>query len=121
MRIRTLAVLAIVGAAVTALMSAPASAQRGIILPGETVVYRENNLPGYQLVQRNCGLCHSAEYAASQPPALPRSYWDATVKKMKKPFGATFPDEDVPAMVDYLVKTYGTERSGAKPAGFQAP
>ena len=30
---------------------------------------------------------------------------------MKKPFGAQFPDEDVPAMVDYLVKTYGAERA----------
>jgi sulfite dehydrogenase len=34
---------------------------------------------------------------------------------MKKPFGATFPDADVPAMVDYLVKTYGAERSTAPP------
>lgn len=29
---------------------------------------------------------------------------------MKKPFGAPFPDQDIPAMVDYLVKTYGAER-----------
>ena len=119
MRIRTLAVLAIVGAAAAASLSAPAFAQRAITLPGETVVYRANNLPGYQLVQRHCVLCHSAEYVASQPPASPRTYWEATVKKMKKPFGATFPDEDVPALVDYLAKTYGAERSGdAKPAGF---
>ena len=96
--------------AIAALMSASAAGQRPVVLPGEKTVYRESSLPGYQLVQRNCVLCHSAEYVASQPPALPRSYWEATVKKMKKPFGATFPDEDVAAMVDYLVKTYGAER-----------
>ena len=47
-----------------------------------------------------------------QPPTSARAYWDATVKKMKKPFGAQFPDEDIAAMVDYLVKTYGAERTG---------
>lgn len=97
-------------AAIAALLSASAAMQRPVVLPGEKTVYRPSTLPGYQLVQRNCVLCHSAEYVASQPPTLPRSYWDATVKKMKKPFGATFPDEDVAAMVDYLVKTYGTAR-----------
>jgi sulfite dehydrogenase len=30
---------------------------------------------------------------------------------MKKPFGAQFADEEIPAMVDYLVKTYGAERT----------
>ena len=28
---------------------------------------------------------------------------------MKSPFGAPFADEDIPAIVDYLVKTYGAE------------
>jgi hypothetical protein len=44
-------------------------------------------------------------------PASSRAYWDATVKKMKKPFGAQFADADIPAMVDYLAKTYGAERT----------
>ena len=109
--------LGFAAAAIAPLLSDTAAAQRPIVLPGETVVYRASDLPGYQLVQRNCVLCHSAEYVSSQPPTLPRSYWDATVKKMKKPFGATFPDDDVAPMVDYLVKTYGVERSPlAKPA-----
>ncbi len=32
---------------------------------------------------------------------------------MKKPFGAPIPDEEIPAIVDYLVKTYGIERDTA--------
>ena len=85
------------------------AAQRTITLPPETVVYKKSDLPGYQLVEKNCIGCHSAHYAAMQPPTSGRAYWDATVKKMKKPFGAQFPDEDIAAMVDYLVKTYGEE------------
>lgn len=84
-----------------------------IKLPPETATYKPSELPGYQLVQRNCMTCHAAQYASSQPPASPRAYWEATVRKMKKPFGAQFADEDVPAMVDYLVKTYGAERGAA--------
>ena len=64
---------------------------------------------GYALVQRDCLICHSAQYVQYQPSSSPRAYWEATVKKMKKPFGAPFSDEDIPAIVDYLVKTYGTE------------
>ena len=86
------------------------AAQRTITLPPETVVYTKSELPGYQLVERNCIGCHSAHYVAMQPPTSKRAYWDTTVKRMKKPFGAQFPDDDIAAMVDYLVKTYGDER-----------
>jgi cytochrome c5 len=86
------------------------AAQRTITLPPETVVYTKSELPGYQLVERNCIGCHSAHYVAMQPPTSKRAYWDTTVKRMKKPFGAPFPDDDIAAMVDYLVKTYGDER-----------
>jgi hypothetical protein len=87
-----------------------------ITLPPETVTYRQSDLPGYQLVQQNCLICHSAHYPQMQPGTSARGYWEATVKKMKKPFGAQFPDEDIPAMVDYLVKTYGIERVTATAA-----
>jgi sulfite dehydrogenase len=111
MPIVRLAALFAASAALTTI--APSAAQRTFTLPAETVVYKESSLPGYQLVQRNCIGCHSAHYAQMQPPTLARTYWENTVKRMKKPFGAQFPDEDVAAMVDYLVKTYGAEQ--AKP------
>jgi mono/diheme cytochrome c family protein len=83
-----------------------------ITLPPETAAYRESPLPGYQLVRQNCLICHSAQYVQYQPPTSPRAYWEATVVKMKKTFGAPFADEDTQPMVDYLVKTYGAERAG---------
>ncbi len=84
-----------------------------IALPPETISYRPSQLPGYPMVLRNCLTCHSAHYVQTQPPTSPRAYWDATVRKMKKPFGAPIPDEEIPAIVDYLVKTYGIERDTA--------
>ncbi|MCC7010132.1 MAG: cytochrome c [Acidobacteria bacterium] len=83
------------------------AAQLTVTLPPDTAVYRPSDLPGYALVQRHCLACHSAEYVLVQPPTSSRAYWDATVKKMKAPFGAAFPDEDIPSIVDYLAQTYG--------------
>jgi sulfite dehydrogenase len=107
-------------ATAVALALAGSAAALEIKLPPETAAYQPSELPGYQLVQRNCMTCHAAQYASSQPPASPRAYWEATVKKMKKPFGAQFDDADMPAMVDYLVKTYGAERGAAAPAAVVA-
>jgi len=95
--------------AIASLLALPSWAL-DINLPEETAAYRASTLPGYQLVQQNCLACHSAHYPQMQPGSSPRAYWEATVKKMKKPFGAQFADEDIPAMVDYLVKTYGAEK-----------
>jgi cytochrome c5 len=85
-------------------------AVRTLTLPPETAIYAQRDMPGYNLVVRNCLGCHSAQYVSTQPPTSPRTYWEATVRKMKSPFGAPFPDEDIAAMVDYLVRTYGAER-----------
>ena len=107
----------LIGMVVAIAAGAPPSAgqPRTITLPRETATYVVSELPGYQFVQRNCAGCHSAHYVAMQPPSSTRAWWDATVKKMKKPFGAPFPDEDIAAMVDYLVRTYGAERAKNTP------
>jgi sulfite dehydrogenase len=101
---------------VLAVCAAAAASAVEITLPPETAAYKPSQLPGYRLVQQDCMTCHSAQYPATQPPGSNRAYWEATVKKMKKPYGAQFDDADIPAIVDYLVKTYGNERSGAAPA-----
>ena len=88
----------------------PAQAQE-LVLPRDDARYAPSDLPGYPLVEQNCLICHSAHYVKFQPPSSSREYWDAIVKKMQHPFGAFFPDADIAPMVDYLVKTYGAERS----------
>lgn len=86
-----------------------ASFALSIDLPPETASYRSSTLPGYLLAQQNCMICHSAQYPSTQPPGLPRSFWEAEVKKMKAVYGAQIPDADIPAIADYLTKTYGAE------------
>jgi len=58
---------------------------------------------------------------AVQPPSSPRGYWEATVRKMKKTFGAQFADEDVAAMVrlpgeDLRCRACGGREVGASTA-----
>ena len=76
-------------------------------LPDETAELASG--PHLETVQGNCGACHSAEYISTQPRNLanPRAFWAAEVTKMQKAYGAPVADADVPAIVDYLVATYG--------------
>ena len=71
---------------------------------------KTSTLPGYAKAQANCVACHSAEYMLYQPATAPRGYWENMVKRMKTVFKAPIADEDMPAIVDYLVKTYGADQ-----------
>jgi hypothetical protein len=98
-------------AALLALPALPAaSAPKTITLPPDGLQLKPSALPGYAKAQANCVACHSAEYMAYQPPTAARPYWDAMVKRMKGVFKAPIADEDMPVIVDYLVKTYGNEQ-----------
>jgi sulfite dehydrogenase len=99
---------------VAALAGAVRLAAVEIKLPPEKARFAESPLPGYALTVAMCGTCHSADYIAYQPTST-RAYWQAAVTKMQKTFGAPIPADAVEPIVDYLVKTYGTERS-ATPA-----
>ena len=91
-----------------------------INLPPEKTRLDASPLPGYALAQGLCATCHSAEYVQYQPRTSGRAYWQATVVKMQKTFAAPIPDDAIPPLVDYLVKTYGAERPGADSASAPA-
>jgi mono/diheme cytochrome c family protein len=101
-------------AAVTALAfgfaGAAMAGSKSIDLPPDSVQLKPSALPGYAKAQANCVVCHSAEYMQYQPPTAPRAYWDAMVKRMKGVFKAPINDADMPAIIDYLAKTYGNEQ-----------
>jgi sulfite dehydrogenase (cytochrome) subunit B len=80
-----------------------------IELPAETATFKPG--PHLDLVKARCLVCHSADYVSTQPPNLPRATWTAEVNKMKKVYGAPLGDEDIEPLVEYLVKTYGNERT----------
>jgi len=104
-----------------ALTVTAAAAPVKIELPTETPLFKAG--PGSELVTAQCLTCHSSEYITIQPP-FARPAWKASVEKMQKKFGAPIPPEQVDALVDYIVKNYGTEAAdslGKKPTGGTTP
>jgi sulfite dehydrogenase (cytochrome) subunit B len=101
---------AAIAAVTVALAGAPTAGAKSIDLPPDGVQLKPSALPGYAKAQASCVSCHSAEYMQYQPPSAPRPYWDAMVKRMKAVFKAPIDDADMPAIVDYLAKTYGNEQ-----------
>ena len=102
--------LSVLAAVLACGVAAVGAAPKTIVLPPDGAQLVPSSMPGYAKAQANCVACHSAEYMLYQPPSAPRPYWDAMVKRMKGVFRAPIPDEDMPAIVDYLVKTYGNEQ-----------
>jgi mono/diheme cytochrome c family protein len=107
MNIRTFLAPACAALALGTAGPAPAKSMQ---LPPDGVQLRASSLPGYAKAQSQCVACHSAEYMLYQPPSAPRPYWEAMVKRMKAVFKAPVDDADIPAIVDYLAKTYGNEQ-----------
>ena len=93
-----------------ALFGAGPCLSKSIELPPDSAQLKTSSLPGYAKARANCVACHSAEYMLYQPPSAPRPYWDAMVKRMKQVFKAPLNDADMPEIVDYLVRTYGSEQ-----------
>ena len=97
-------------ALLAALCAMPGAHALEITLPPETATYQASELPGYRLVQQNCLVCHSAQYVQYQPTSA-RGYWEATVKKMKKTFGAPFPDAIGDEFFNTPLTSYGTQKT----------
>jgi len=107
--LRPVIALALAVASIGSIVPALAS-PKSIELPPDGVVLKPSALPGYAKAQANCTACHSAEYMQYQPATAPRAYWEAMAKRMKAVFKAPVAEEDIPVIVDYLVKTYGNEQ-----------
>jgi hypothetical protein len=69
---------------------------RGVMFPG----------PGSDVVNNNCLSCHSAGMVLNQP-VLTAATWQAEAEKMIHVYKAPIDEKDVPAIVDYLVRTKG--------------
>jgi len=63
--------------------------------------------PGKEAVEVNCSVCQSLDYIPMNSRFIDRPKWDATIKKMTGPLGATIDDKDAAQILDYLVKNYG--------------
>ena len=61
---------------------------------------------GADAVQANCGLCHSLDYISMQPPQRGAAFWQASVTKMVRVYGAPIPHAREQEIVDYLAANY---------------
>jgi len=75
-------------------------------VPEETATFATG--PNLDVVESNCGACHSADYISTQPRTIKdkRGFWQAEVSKMIKAYHAPLKEEDVPKIVEYLAATY---------------
>jgi hypothetical protein len=63
--------------------------------------------PGVDVVEGQCGSCHSLDYIPMNSPFLDAARWDAEVAKMIKAFGAPIDPADAKTIGDYLKQNYG--------------
>ncbi|HEY8032009.1 MAG TPA: cytochrome c [Methylocella sp.] len=63
--------------------------------------------PGVDVVEGQCGACHSLDYVPMNSPFLDAAHWDKEVSKMINAFGAPIDPADAKTIVDYLKQNYG--------------
>ncbi len=63
---------------------------------------------GRDVVESNCGICHSLDYIPMNSPFLNAAGWNAEVTKMIKAFGAPIGEADASVIADYLARNYGS-------------
>ncbi len=94
---------------VLALLAAtPAMAANGPA-PEELVTLKP--AAGLEVVNQNCGGCHSLDYVRMNAPFLNADVWKAEVTKMRNAFGAQLTDADAAAIQKYLTDNYGPPAS----------
>lgn len=63
--------------------------------------------PGVDVLEDNCGTCHSLDYIRMNARFMDSKTWEAEVNKMIKTFGAPISEEDSKIILEYLIKNYG--------------
>lgn len=91
----------------------------GVEFPQEAGGYKKSDLPGYKIASGLCMMCHSSQYASSQPPNSSPKYWNATIHKMKDVYKAPVQDDMIPAVVEYLSVEYGGQDRAAARADYE--
>jgi len=79
---------------------------------GESAVADEASVvlkdaPGRDVVEQNCGSCHSLDYIRMNSPFLSAKLWEAEVGKMINAYGAPIEPADAKSIIDYLARNYG--------------
>lgn len=88
-------------------VAAPANVHE-IALPAEQGSWRDSTMPGRQLAEQKCTICHSIDYIDYQPPGMNLEKWTGEVAKMQRAFGAPLDDAEIKSIGAYLAVAYGS-------------
>ena len=91
--------LLLTAGAVSAVSAARADETAIQLAPGE----------GLEVVEQNCGACHSLDYIPMNSPFLDEKGWTAEVTKMINAYGAPVSEDDAQKIIAYLVEHYGPQ------------
>lgn len=80
----------------------------GTAMAGEEEIALKDGT-GKDLVENNCGGCHSLDYIQMNSPFLDQKKWEGTVQKMIGKFGAPIAEGDVAGIIAYLTANYGAQ------------
>ncbi len=78
------------------LLATPALAQTSMLKPG----------PGRDVVEANCGACHTTDYIRMNAPFLTPAAWKIEVTKMRAVFGSPVNDAVAAEILQYLDANY---------------
>ncbi|AEG51537.1 putative cytochrome c [Sphingobium chlorophenolicum L-1] len=95
-----------------ALFAATGAAAAGYRLPDEQPVALPPG-PDAELTAGACSACHSIDYVTSQPRSKGAQFWNDSVAKMVKVYGAPIEPEDAARIAAYLAATYGAAPADA--------
>ena len=103
---KRIALLAAAAACSLTLVSVVSAKPVTYTLPDETAAYKPG--PNLEVVQGNCGSCHSSDYVLTQPRGAKfgKDFWQAEVTKMITVYGAPIEPGDVPKIIEYLTATH---------------
>jgi len=66
--------------------------------------------PGQDVVEANCGACHTTDYIRMNSAFLTPDAWKAEVGKMRAVFGLPIDDSVAAEILQYLTTEYGPKK-----------
>ena len=95
-------------------VDSPDPAVHSITLPNVPTELPPGPASGRDVVGTTCTACHSVRNILNQP-AFPRQTWVNEVNKMRTNYGAPVAEQQIPAIVDYLVSIRGAPEPKTQP------
>lgn len=92
----------------------------GSSLAGEESIRLKEGI-GRDVTTARCAVCHSLDYIAMVAPAMNRTAWEKSVRKMIDVFGAPMSEQEASSIVEYLGQHYSASEPPAQSIQMPVP